>query len=141
MLPQGIASLIVQFVRDVSPHPDDVPANAARKHGAIALIALMGDIGGAWLLRPDGSLWEIQWDSEEAPTPLPADRRTLALAAGASRYPWLSALLPAAPADAVPCKLCRGEGRIRPSADRSLFGFLCSECQALGWTASTIHAG
>ena len=109
-----------------------MPAEIAKKHGAIPL---MGDLGGAWLLRSDGTIWEIEWDSDEPPRPLPTERRRMALAAGAERYPWLAALLPAIHGSAKLCERCKGEGRIRLSANRSEPGILCADCDALGWIA------
>jgi hypothetical protein len=132
MLPAAIASLIEQFVATVDPHPNDLPAEVAKKHGAIAL---MGDLGGVWLLRPDGSIWEVGWDSDDLPQPLPEERRRMALAVGVERYPWLAALLPPPPENARPCSPCRGEGRIRLSTNRATSGLLCPECDALGWKA------
>jgi hypothetical protein len=130
MLPAAIASMIEYLVKAVEPLPNDAPGAIARKHGAIAL---MGDIGGAWLLRPDGSIWEVQWDSNDPPRPLPEDRRRMALAVGSERHPWLAGLLPHVPTGARICVVCNGEGGIRTSADRRYAGFLCPECDALGW--------
>jgi hypothetical protein len=132
MLPAAIASMIEHFVRAVDPHANDMPAEAAKKHGGVPL---MGDLGGAWLLRPDGSIWEVEWDSDDPPRPLPEARRRMALAVGAERYPWLAVLLPSVPENARPCAPCKGEGRIRQSANRTSSGLLCSECDALGWKA------
>jgi hypothetical protein len=129
-IPPTIASMVDDLVTGLEPLPNDLPAEVAKKHGAVAL---MGDIGGAWLLRSDGSLWEIEWDSEAPPKPLAEGRRTMALAVGAKRYPWLTALLPQVPVNAKICCTCRGEGQIRTSADRSDVGLLCTECEALGW--------
>ncbi len=134
MFPASISALIERILLETTPLPGDLPAETARRHGAIPL---MGDLGGAWLLRPDGSLWEVAWDtdSENSPRPLRSERRIIALAVGARRYPWLSALLPTPPPDAQPCAACRGEGEIRISPNRMAGGVICGECQALGWRA------
>lgn len=131
MFPPQLTSLIETVARDVEPLADDMPGVIAKAHGAIAL---MGDIGGVWILRPDGAFLQVDWDSEKPPQPLAEPECTRAIAAGAERYPWLSTLLPGPPTNARACMACRGEGRIRLSADRTQAGILCGECNALGWT-------
>jgi hypothetical protein len=84
-------------------------------------IALMGTIGAIWLLRPDGTFWDVDDDFGKPLTPLPEDNHLIALVWGKERYPWLSELLPPRPADAVTCGNCRG------------LPVMCPECRGLGW--------
>ena len=105
----------------------------ARSYGAIAL---MGTLGSTWLLRPDGSFWDVDADFEKPLTPLPDELRITALVAGSERYPWLAELLPDRPDTARDCDKCRGRGTIIPfGAAPSTPGVFCSDCSALGWVA------
>ena len=102
---------------------DDTIHGEAKSHGAIALL---GTIGLIWGLRPDGSLWEFDSDSERPLARLPDEYSIMALVAGTERYPWLAELLPVRPANAIDCPICAGVGR---------FGIqFCEPCRALGWT-------
>ena len=106
----------------------------ARGHGAIAL---MGTLGSTWLLRPDGSLWDVDADFEKPLTPLPDELRITALVAGSQRYPWLAELLPQRPDAARDCRKCGGRGMITPAgAPHSAQGIFCSDCSALGWVVA-----
>ncbi len=86
----------------------------------------MGTLGEVWLLRPDGSLWKVdtEWGTEFQP--LPEAQRTIAIAFGVKRYPWLDALLPIRPIDAVACPRCEGAGDLTQSVP-------CFSCDGLGW--------
>jgi hypothetical protein len=106
----------------------------ARRHGAIAL---MGTIGGIWMLRPDGSFWDADMEWRKPLTPLPSDLHITALVAGTERYPWLAELLPPRPVDARDCMRCGGRGTFVPSnALPGSDGVFCPECKALGWEVS-----
>jgi hypothetical protein len=110
------------------------PDRAGREHGAIPLWA---DIGGAILLRPDGTVLELEWDqpSEHAPRELDAPSWRVALVTGAERYPWLAALLPQRPANAETCPDCEGKGRRDYNDPETRGRVYCASCDGLGWRA------
>ena len=110
------------------------PDQAGLEHGAIPLWA---DIGGAILLRPDGTVLELEWDqpSERVPRELEAPSWSLALVAGAERYPWLADLLPQRPTDATSCPDCEGKGRRRYNEPQPGGLIYCATCDGLGWRA------
>ena len=91
-------------------------------------LPLFGTIGEVWLLRPDGSLWKADSDLGIALQPLPESLHTLALVAGAERYPWLAELLPPRPLGATSCDNCAGAGRTDSDVTS-----LCYRSGALGW--------
>jgi hypothetical protein len=91
-------------------------------------LPLFGTLGEVWLLRPDGTFWRADSEVGLPLEPLPENLRTIALVAGAERYPWLRDLLPPRPADAIDCTNCQGSGRFGPA--NALF---CHVCDALGW--------
>jgi hypothetical protein len=103
----------------------------AARHGGIAL---MGTIGSVWLLRPDGTLWDVDDDFGRPLTPLPNELEAEALVWGTRRYAWLAELLPARPSDAVTCVACDGIGQ-PGNAPVPSPGYrpLCPDCRGLGW--------
>jgi hypothetical protein len=96
----------------------------ARGHDAIAL---MGSLGALWMLRADGTFWDVDADADKPLQPLPEALHTTALVAGAQRHPWLAELLPMKPPGARECETCGGRGML--SASR----IFCPHCDALGW--------
>ena len=132
-LPEHIAARISETIATL---PLEEPYHIdweARRHGAIAL---MGTIGSTWLLRPDGTLLDVDSDFGKPLQPLAAHLHVTAIVAGCERYPWLSELLPMRPEQARDCPTCRGLGRIRLSNDADGHGVFCDSCQALGWLSS-----
>lgn len=73
---------------------------------------LMGTIGSTWLLRPDGTFWDVDDDTGKPLQPLAKQFHMTALVAGADRHRWLGELLPRRPVNAVHCSDCNGRGRI-----------------------------
>lgn len=121
-------------IRDRIEHEITISAAAAEGHidheaASNGGIALFGTIGEVWLLRPDGSLWRVDSDYGLPLEALPADLATVAVVAGAKRYPWLHELLPPRPPSAVVCPECAGRGKIGPED-----AYFCHRCSALGWT-------
>jgi hypothetical protein len=127
-------------VRDLN-EARGTPDRVGIEQGAIPLYA---DLGGAVLLSEDGTLLELKWDqdSERYPHEIQGSSLngrlplTAVLVAGVERYPWLAALLPARPPNAIECTTCAGAGRLHSSnvvVDR---GLLCGDCGALGWRAA-----
>ena len=98
-LPPHIVARIRAVVATMETEGFHLDHEAAR-HGGIAL---MGTIGATWLLRPDGTFWDVDDDFGKAPGRLPENLELEALVFGTSRYPWLAELLPARPTDAVTC--------------------------------------
>jgi hypothetical protein len=133
-LPDDIAAKISSAIVFLAGE-NTLPARMGREHGAIPLLA---DLGGATLLRPDGTFLEVAWDQETERNPLQtaAPRSTADLVAGAERYPWLKALLPTRPTGAMPCRDCGGAGRIFVGVTGIGGGHVyCGTCGALGWIA------
>lgn len=95
-------------------------------------LPLLGTLGEVWLLRPDGSLWRSDADSGLPFEPLPARLHTVAIVAGARRYPWLRHALPARPRAADDCAVCGGTGTLGAGNQA-----LCHACGALGWVAQS----
>lgn len=126
-LPRHIADRIRAWVDATPKDGQHVDHEAARNGG----LSLMGTIAATWLLRPDGSFWEVDDDFGRPPRLLSPDQHLTALASGTERHPWLAELLPERPATALDCSTCSGRGRIGvgPQAD----GMLCPACGALGW--------
>jgi hypothetical protein len=105
-----LAALIRAAV-DARSDENDVPAKGARRHGGVPLSDAFLTV---YFLRPDGSIWEVDMEADQAVAiPVPAERHVLLLAAGAKRYPWLAELPPKVSAGATLCPACRGEGEIR----------------------------
>jgi hypothetical protein len=101
-------------------------------------LPLMGTIGSVWLLREDGTFWDVDSDLTGKPlSPLPKASEIQALVLGAQRHPWLSELLPKRPHTARDCRTCRASGRFHPSnaSANAGEGLLCPDCNALGWIA------
>ena len=118
--------------------PSDYHIDAeGRRHGAIAL---MGSIGSTWLLRPDGTFWDVDFDFGKPLTPLESKFHVTAPVAGAKRYPWLAELLPPRPSDGRDCPVCSGQGVVRPPNATGGNGILCPNCSALGWVAGATAA-
>lgn len=129
VLPEHIAQRIQTIVARTSTEGGHIDNEAARYGG----VAVMGTIGAVWLLRPDGTLWEVDDDFGRPLVPLPPEWHHAAMACGAERYPWLADLVPLRPAGALPCTTCRGDGRLRAAARPEEEGFFCPQCYASGW--------
>jgi hypothetical protein len=84
----------------------------------------MGTIGAIWLLRSDGTFWDVDDDSGRPIGPLAPEWHHAAIRCGAERHPWLVELIPSRPQTAIDCSFCQGKGDV---------GFLCPECFARGW--------
>ena len=130
-LPSAISAQITAAVLALDPE-GGLPDRVGRTHSAIPLLA---DLGGAVLLRADGTILELEWDQESELKPRERGEfaNTVPLVAGVERYPWLAALLPRRPADAPACASCDGAGSISPS--RGSGRVFCGQCGALGWVA------
>jgi len=115
---------VVAITESVGGHID----NEAAKYGGIAV---MGTIGAVWVLRPDGTLWDVDDDFGRPLVPLAQEWHHAAIVSGAQRYPWLAEVIPPAPAGASPCPTCNGRGLlpIQGSSD----GVFCPACYARGW--------
>src|SRR5882672_6621964 len=101
-LPAHIADRIRSLVAAMSTDGAHVDNEAARYGG----IPLMGTIGAVWLIRPDGSLWEVDDDSGRPLQPLPAELHLTAMVAGTERHDWLAELLPTRSQNAIDCAVC-----------------------------------
>ena len=130
-LPAQIANRIRTFVAQTSKIGMHVDCEAARNGG----ISLMGTIGATWLLRPDGSFWDVDDDFGRPIEPLAEAFHVMALVAGSERHEWLAELLPPRPTEAIDCLTCKGLGKIHPARRPDEFVY-CPKCSALGWTAA-----
>jgi len=72
------------------------------------------------------SFWDADADSGKTLTPLPDESKTMALAWGVERFPWL-AEPPPRPSDAESCSDCMESGRFGDGP------VLCHACEGLGW--------
>lgn len=122
-LPQHIANRIAAWVAETPTSGGHVDNEAARYGG----VSLMGTIGSVWLMRPDGTLWEVDDDTGRPLKPLPSNLETIALVAGSKRHFWLHELVPLRPQAALDCPTCDGRGLIGGAA-------FCDRCNALGWS-------
>lgn len=77
--PEHIAQRIRAIVARTSTLGGHIDNEAARYGG----IAVMSTIGAVWLLRPDGTVWEVDDDCGRPLTPLPAEWYHAAIACGA----------------------------------------------------------
>ena len=128
-LPAHIPERIRSIVASTPPFGGGHIDNEAAKYGGVAL---MGTIGAVWVLRPDGTMWEVDDDFGRPLVPLSPEWHHAAFASGAKRYPWLAELVPPRPADALTCGTCNGGGEIRISGSEGA-GVFCPQCHARGW--------
>jgi hypothetical protein len=119
-LPDHIAERVRAVVAATSTEGGHVDCEAAR-HGGVAL---MGTIGATWLLRPDGSIWDVDDEFGRPIAPLPSEWHHAAIRCGAQRHPWLAELIPARPPAATDCPTCKG---------RDDFPVICPDCFFRGW--------
>jgi len=132
VLPAHIADQIARIVATTLPASFHIDSEAAKYGG----VALMGTIGTIWILRPDGTFWDVDDDWGKPLTPLAPEWHHAALVCGAERYPWLVELIPPRPADAVSCESCTGVGFIGVHG-ASEKGMLCPDCHVRGWNPAS----
>jgi hypothetical protein len=99
-LPGHIADRIRSIVASTSKEGFHVDCEAAR-HGGIAL---MGTIGSTWLLRPDGTFWDVDDDFGRPIAPLGPEWHDGAIRVGVERHAWLAEIIPPRPETAVDCQ-------------------------------------
>lgn len=128
-LPEHIAERISSIVASTPAAGGHIDNEAARYGG----VALMGTIGAVWLLRPDGTLWEVDDDFGRPLVPLAPEWHHAAMVYGATRYPWLAELIPPRPADALTCPTCKGHRWIPFAGSTDPHGLICHECRGRGW--------
>ena len=132
-VPEHVAQRIRETIAEMGTVGGTIDNEAAR-HGAIAL---MGTIGATWILRPDGTLWNVDEDFDVPLTALPEEDHLRALFYGIDRFPWLSELRPLRPFSTLECPVCRGVGGFCPvDTLGSRFRSPCSSCDGLGWARS-----
>jgi hypothetical protein len=118
VLSDCIAALIAAHRAGLGCH--DWQHEMATRFGALGVY---GDIGGALMLCPDGTVRSAGWDDEQASEASPASR-FIALAAASYRFPELAALAPERPAAARLCSRCGGPG--------------CEWCFGMGWLPDSL---
>lgn len=128
-LPPHVVDRIRAWVANTPKQGHHVDHEAAR-HGGLSL---MGTIGSTWLLKPDGTFWDVDDDFGKTPEALSEELHLVALVSGVERHPWLAELLPARSEDAHDCLVCAGTGRLALEGSASGFVY-CDACSALGWT-------
>jgi hypothetical protein len=129
VVPEEVAARIRSLVASTPTGGGHIDNEAARYGG----VAVMGTIGAVWLLRPNGTLWEVDDDSGRPIFPLSPEWHHAALACGAERHPWLAELVPPRAADARSCAMCSGNGRLPVVGCSDPRGIFCPECHARGW--------
>lgn len=129
-LPKHIADRIHQVVATTRQVGGGNIDEEAAKYGGVAL---MGTLGCIWLLRPDGTLWEVDDDFGRPLAPLAPEWQWGAIRCGVERLPWLADALPRRPMGATDCPQCRGTGTFPP--ERGSAGVLCDRCCSRGWLA------
>jgi len=137
-VPPHIREQILRELRKIDPNLPHLHIDSqAARHGAIAL---MGTLGEAWGLRPDGSFWKFDDEFDMPLTSLEPEREIQALVWGCERFSWLSELLPPRPTNAKECIPCEGTGWLIPSnvVMVNARGFICEQCQGLGWRDSAL---
>jgi hypothetical protein len=104
------------------PHLD----HDLRDVAAFGALPLYSDPGGCLALRPDGRVVQVYWRKPEASFhDAEPPWRTVALVAGAERYPELAELFPPRPERAADCSNCKA-GRLED-------GSICGLCFGLGF--------
>jgi hypothetical protein len=124
-MPSSLSNKIEQAIAELVAEPVGHINYEGIRYQALPLF---GTIGEVWLLRSDGSLWKADSDWGIPLQPLPENLHTLALVAGAERYPWLRELIPSRPLEADSCSDCGGLGRTGAGVVS-----LCPSCGGLGW--------
>ena len=139
-LPHDLKDRILRTVAG-ERNPGNPIDDEAAWHGAIAL---WGSIGGIIGLRPDGTLWRFDADSDLPLAPLAPEQALAALVNGTRRFAWLVAALPSRPFTAKDCELCEAHCFLGPSeqpghyraqalARENWDSMVCPNCQGLGW--------
>jgi hypothetical protein len=131
LLPSHIVDQIRSILATMSTDGFHVDHEGARYGG----VALMGTIGATWILRPDGTFWDVDDDFGKLVTPLADEYQVSALAYGVKRYPWLAALLPVRPTGAADCSECHTRGWI-PYTQATDGEIQCPQCHGMGWLRS-----
>ncbi len=127
-LPPDIAERIREAITNLTPHDGFHIEDEGIRADALPL---MGTIGSVWLLRADGTFWEVDSDFGRPLTPLAPHLENQALAYGTERYPWLEVLLPKRPRHLPPCGKCAGRRLVVPV--NAITSFACPECNGVGW--------
>jgi hypothetical protein len=128
-LEDRIRVVLMRFLDDKGPDPMSV-RQAADALGALPVVS---DMGGCFLLRPNGSIISIAWDKPADWRPEDDPRvRNLVLFAASQKYPELRELAPQRPSGAPDCPFCGGTGKHPMSAKRGLENVGCY-CGGLGW--------
>jgi hypothetical protein len=117
-LSERIAVLVEAHHTGAAPH--DWQRDMAVRFGGLGVF---GDIGGALVLRPDGSVLTCDWDDEVTEEAGPG-WQVIALAAASYKYPELAALAPEQPPNARQCWKCHGPG--------------CEHCFGMGWLPDSL---
>lgn len=129
-LPVSIAERIRQFVAVTNKEGFHVDSESARYGG----ISLMGTLGATWLLRPDGTFWDVDDDLGKPITPLAPEWHVAALRLGAQRHPWLAEIICPRPPAALACPSCNGSGDLAIEEQEATF--ICPACFGKGWRDS-----
>lgn len=120
-----------------SPGAAELPEEVRPVARGLGALPLYVDIGGALLLRPDGTLLEVHsnqsWADEVESRVLDGPRDLmLARVAAAHAWPALASLAPERPPGAVDCSTCDGTGRLA-LGDLKAY---CRDCGGAGWASA-----
>jgi hypothetical protein len=122
-IPPSVRAVVVQLIAQGCCHP---PNADERLNG----LMLTGGPTGCSYLDADGEVWNWSfWDNDESVERVPDGMMKIGLIAiAAERFPELAVWLPARPAKASDCKVCKMTGSLQP-----LSPIQCPECSGLGW--------
>ena len=108
---------------------------------SLRALPLMSDMGGCYLIRPDGEIISFQWDSPDDWRREDNTRiRNIVLCHGSRKYPALEGLSPDRPSSAKECPHCGGTGKESMAAKLGLDNINCY-CGGLGWIPSDDPGG
>ena len=118
-----IQERIDRFAEEV-PEELSWQVSYVREHRALPLYVGWTETAA---IRSDGEL--VRWSTEDWPGSFePSDTwEKVALVKGAERYPVLRRLIPARPADARDCEMCKGTGRFPQQPE------IVCRCGGVGW--------
>ena len=116
---------LAEYLADDCPDPLNLRGVVAQ----FAALPLVGDMGGAFAIRPDGEVISYSWDVPHELTVVVDPRlRNAALHQGSLKYPELAPLVPARSSNAIPCPHCEGVAAMQ----KQVTNVVCY-CGGLGW--------
>jgi hypothetical protein len=133
MIPPETSELILQVLKRFLAESLSDPMKLREAAVQLQALPLLNDMGGCYLIRPDGEIVSFAWGS---PSDWAIERdsriRNIALFEGSKKYPELRTLAPVRPPSARDCPHCKGTGVDPIAAEHGLSNVKCY-CGGLGW--------